>query len=275
LTTRLVEKEGFAALVLRLRAEGVSDIDLLTAVEQTPRSLFVPPQFAEQAYSSRTIPIECGSFLEGVDLAVRVLHQLKVKPGQRVLEIGTGSGFMTAVMARMAERVLTVDRYKTLTTQRPEAYRDAWHPQRHRPSGRRQRRLQGEGTFDRILVTAAFNAMPRFYADQLVSGGSMIAPLMISETGMPSCAPDEDRQPLRARRAFQLPLPADRSAHRVAALSAFSSLWLAISQKNRADSRRLNRLVILTRFNNPTNGCVISGSSHAFQSFAKLREVCR
>ena len=59
---RLVEKEGFAALVLRLRAEGISDIDLLTAVEQTPRSLFVPPQFVEEAYSSRTIPIDCGAF---------------------------------------------------------------------------------------------------------------------------------------------------------------------------------------------------------------------
>jgi protein-L-isoaspartate(D-aspartate) O-methyltransferase len=177
-----MEKEGFAALVLRLRAEGVSDIDLLTAVEQTPRSLFVPPQFAEQAYSSRTIPIECGSFLEGADLAVRVLHSLKVKPGQRVLEIGTGSGFMTAVMARMTERVLTIDRYKTLASnaqRRIESMgiRNVIVRQADGSAG-----LQGEGTFDRILVTAAFNAMPRFYADQLVSGGSMIAPLMISDT---------------------------------------------------------------------------------------------
>ncbi|OWV94306.1 protein-L-isoaspartate O-methyltransferase [Rhizobium sp. R72] len=181
MTARLVEKEGFAALVLRLRAEGVSDLDLLTAVEQTPRSLFVPPQFAEQAYSSRTIPIECGSFLEGVDLAVRILHHLKIKPGQRVLEVGTGSGFMSAVMARMAERVLTIDRYKTLTTNAQRrvdslGLRNVIIRQADGSAG-----LQGEGTFDRILVTAAFNSMPRFYTDQLVSGGSMIAPLMISE----------------------------------------------------------------------------------------------
>ncbi len=181
MTTRLVEKEGFAALVLRLRAEGVSDIDLLTAVEQTPRSAFVPPQFADHAYSSRTIPIECGSFLEGVDLAVKILHALKIKPGQRVLEVGTGSGFMTAVIARMAERVLTIDRYKTLTTnaqKRLEALsiRNVIVRQADGSAG-----VQGEGTFDRILVTAAFNSMPRFYTDQLVSGGSMIAPLMISE----------------------------------------------------------------------------------------------
>jgi protein-L-isoaspartate(D-aspartate) O-methyltransferase len=181
LTPRLVEKEGFAAVVLRMRAEGISDIDLLTAVEQTPRSLFVPAQFADDAYSSHTIPIECGSFMEGVDLVVRLLHHLKVKPGHRVLEVGTGSGFTAAVMARMAERVLTVDRYKTLVTgaqKRMEALSLRNVVVRHADGSAG---LQGEGTFDRIFVTGAFNAMPRFYADQLVSGGSMIAPLMISE----------------------------------------------------------------------------------------------
>ena len=99
MTPRLVEKEGFAAVVLRLRAEGILDIDLMTAVEQTPRLPFVPPQFADDAYSSRTIPIECGAFMEGIDLVVRVLHSLKIKPGHRVLEVGTGSGF-TVVRSR-------------------------------------------------------------------------------------------------------------------------------------------------------------------------------
>lgn len=181
MTARLLEKEGFAALVLRLRAEGISDIDLLTAVEQTPRSLFAPPQYSDDAYSSRTIPIECGAFMEGVDLVVRILHNLKVKPGHRVLEVGTGSGFTAAVMARMAERILTVERYKTLVTgaqRRMDSLGLRNVVIRHADGSAG---LQGEGTFDRILVTAAFNAMPRFYADQLVSGGSMIAPLMISE----------------------------------------------------------------------------------------------
>ncbi|AXA37924.1 protein-L-isoaspartate(D-aspartate) O-methyltransferase [Rhizobium leguminosarum] len=181
MTARLAEKEGFAALVLRLRAEGISDLDLLTAVEQTQRSLFVPPQYADDAYSSRTIPIECGSFLEGIDFAVRILHHLKLKPGQRVLEIGTGSGFTAAVMGRIAERVLSIDRYKTLTTaaqRRMESLGLRSVIIRHADGSAG---MQGEGTFDRILVTAAFNAMPRFYTDQLVSGGSMIAPLMISE----------------------------------------------------------------------------------------------
>lgn len=168
--------------MLRLRAEGISDLDVLTAVEQTPRSLFVPPQAQEDAYSSRTIPIECGSFMESIDLVIRTLHHLKVKPGHRVLEVGTGSGFTAAVMARMAERVLTVDRYRTLTTNAQKRIENLGLRNviiRHADGSAG---MPGEGTFDRIVVTGAFNEMPRFYADQLVSGGSMMTPVMISET---------------------------------------------------------------------------------------------
>lgn len=177
----MVEKEGFAALVLRLRAEGISDLDLLTAVEQTPRSQFVPAPLAEEAYSSRTIPIDCGAFMEGADLAVRLLHRLQVKPGHRVLEIGTGSGFTAAVMGRIAERVTTVERYRTLVTAanaRMDALglRNVIIRQADGSNG-----LPGEGTFDRIFVTAAFTTLPRFYAEQLTHGGSMIAPLILDD----------------------------------------------------------------------------------------------
>lgn len=175
------EKEGFASLVLRLRAEGISNIDLLTAVEQTPRSLFVPVAYTASAYTSRTIPIECGSFMEGADMAVRIIDRLRLKTGHRVLEVGTGSGYTAAVMSRLCERVLTIDRYKTLTVEAQQrldslSLRNVIVRQADGSGG-----LQGEGTFDRILVTAAFPAMPRFYAEQLVSGGSMIAPLMVTE----------------------------------------------------------------------------------------------
>ncbi|TPP10918.1 protein-L-isoaspartate(D-aspartate) O-methyltransferase [Rhizobium glycinendophyticum] len=178
----LLEREGFAALVLRLRAEGVTNLDLLTAVEQTPRSTFVPPEYAASAYSSRSIPIECGQFMEGADLAVKLLGQLQVKPGHRVLEVGTGSGFITAVLARLAERVISLERYKTLIAgaqRRLEtlALRNVILRQADGTNG-----LPGEGTFDRIFATAAYPSMPRFYAEQLVSGGMLLVPLMIDET---------------------------------------------------------------------------------------------
>lgn len=177
----LVEREGFAALVLRLRAEGVTNLDLLTAVEQTPRSIFVPPEYAQNAYSSRSIPIECGQFMEGADLAVRLLSLLQVKPGHRVLEVGTGSGFVTAVLGRLAERVISIERYKTLISgaqRRLEqlSIRNVILRQVDGSNG-----LPGEGTFDRIFSTAAYPVMPRFFAEQLVSGGMLLAPLMLDE----------------------------------------------------------------------------------------------
>ena len=171
-------KEGFAALCLRLRAKGITGSDLLNAIEQTPRHIFVPSEHAASAWSMRTIPLDCGAFMEGVDLAAEVIDALKLKPSHRVLEIGTGSGFSAAVMARMAERVLTIDRYKTLVASAQErmdrlSLRNVVVRQADGAAG-----LQGEGTFDRIVVTAAFAKLPQIYAEQLVSGGMMIAPVL-------------------------------------------------------------------------------------------------
>lgn len=171
-------REGFAALCLRLRGRGITATDLLNAIEQTPRHLFTPAEHVGVAWSSRTIPIECGSFMEGVDLAAELIDALKLKPSHRVLEVGTGSGFTAAVMARLAERVLTIDRYKTLVTLAQErmdrlSLRNVVVRQADGASG-----LQGEGTFDRIVITAAFTSFPRIYAEQLVSGGMMVAPVL-------------------------------------------------------------------------------------------------
>lgn len=175
---RLIEKEGLAALVLRLRGDGMQDKQLLTAVEQTPRTLFTPAAFADAAYSRRIVPIECGAFMEGADLAVQMLYLLMVRQGQRVLEIGTGSGFTAAVMARIAERVITLDRYKTLVTlaqQRFDELNLGNIAARHADGSQG---LKGEGTFDRILITTAFDSAPRFFVEQLVAGGVLIAPLI-------------------------------------------------------------------------------------------------
>ncbi|MEX3009201.1 protein-L-isoaspartate(D-aspartate) O-methyltransferase [Hoeflea sp. TYP-13] len=171
----LNEKEGFAALVLRLRAEGISDKQLLMAVENTPRSLFTPPAYADAAYSRRTVPIDCGEFMEGADLSLKMLHHLLLQPGQRVLEIGTGSGFTAAVMSRIAERVVTVDRYKTLSKLAAQRFAHLGLTNIVVGSGDGQSHSSQDGTFDRILVTAAFRDMPRAFAERLVSGGKMIA----------------------------------------------------------------------------------------------------
>lgn len=169
-------------MALRLRAAGVTNNDLLKAVEQTPRSNFCPPQYQDDVYSKRLIPLDCGSFMEGCDFSVRLLHCLNVKPGQRVLEVGTGSGFTAAVMGRIAERVLTIDRYRTLVgtaQQNLEKTGSRNVVVRHADGSAG---VPGEGTFDRILITAAFDSLPRVFSDHLVSGGTLLVPIMMSET---------------------------------------------------------------------------------------------
>lgn len=110
----------------------------------------------------------------------KILARLQLKPGQRVLEIGTGSGFMTAIIARRVERVFSLERYRTLVQQAQNclddlSIRNVVIRQADGSNG-----LVGEGTFDRIVSTAAFTTMPRFFAEQIVSGGMMIAPIILT-----------------------------------------------------------------------------------------------
>ena len=173
----LDDREGFAAFLLRLRGRGIVPRDLTSAFEATPRQMFIPGQWHDIAWSERMIPIECGETIEGADLQAAVIAALAIEPGSRILEIGTGSGYTAAVMARLGARVVTVDRYRTLTElarQRFEALgiTNAFARQAEGSNG-----LAGEGPFDRIVVWASFDSLPRAFVDQLSSGGIMIAPI--------------------------------------------------------------------------------------------------
>ena len=168
-------QEAFAAFLLRLRSAGIASRELLAAFEATPRRDFVPADWRDAAWSSRMIPIECGEAIEGADLQAMVIDALGIEPGNRVLEIGTGSGYTAAVMAHLAGKVSTVERYRTLAEQarhRFEALAIANVSVRHADGSQG---LPGEGPFERIVVWTAFETLPRGFADQLASGGTMIA----------------------------------------------------------------------------------------------------
>lgn len=180
------DREGFAAFLLRLRGRGIVPKDLLAAFEATPRRNFISGQYHSIAWSDRMLPIECGETIEGADLQAAVIAALGIEPGNRVLEVGTGSGYTAAVMARLAARVVTVERYRTLTEQarqRFEALGIGNTLVRHADGSNG---LPGEGPFDRIVVWAAFESLPRSFVDQLSSGGVMITPI----------GPDEGEQVL-------------------------------------------------------------------------------
>lgn len=181
---RLMEKEGFFGLILRLRAEGIANKALLTAMEQTPRSLFLSAAYADSAYSDRLVPIDCGGFAEGADLVARILSLADIQPGQRVLDVGTGSGFLAAIAARLSERVLTIDRYKTLTHLAQQRFQHLGLGNVIARHADGNKAISGEGMFDRIIVTASFEAMPRHYVDCLAAGGVMLAPIIGADDGI-------------------------------------------------------------------------------------------
>ncbi|MFC6490629.1 protein-L-isoaspartate(D-aspartate) O-methyltransferase [Nitratireductor sp. GCM10026969] len=170
------QREDFAAFMLRMRARGVTSNELFSAMEAIPRTGFVSAEWQRWVWSNRTVPIQCGETLEGCDLQAAMIHALELNPDVRVLEIGTGSGYTAAVMARLAGRVLTVDRYKTLVEQarlRHEGFglTNVFTRQADGSDG------VADGPFDRIIVWAAFDEAPRRFADFLASGGMMIAPV--------------------------------------------------------------------------------------------------
>ena len=171
------DRESFAAFLLRLRTKGIASKELVAAFEATPRRGFLPHQWQSAAWSDRMVPIECGEAIEGVDLQAAVIAALEIQPGNRVLEVGTGSGYTAAVMARLGGRVMTLDRYKTLVEQARQRFEKlglgtALVRQADGGNG-----LPGEGPFDRIVAWTAFDSLPRPFVDQLSSGGIMIAPI--------------------------------------------------------------------------------------------------
>lgn len=178
MNARLAEKEGFAGLFLRLRAEGLADKALLTALEQTPRTLFFSAAYSDAAYQDRLVPIDCGSFAESADLVARLIMAAAIEPGHRVLDLGTGSGFLAAVAARLAERVVTVDRYKTLVQLAQQRFGHLGLANVVSRQADGLKGMNGEGSFDRIIATCAFDGMPRQFVDQLASGGVMLAPIL-------------------------------------------------------------------------------------------------
>ncbi|MFB9984310.1 protein-L-isoaspartate(D-aspartate) O-methyltransferase [Mesorhizobium kowhaii] len=171
------DREGFAAFLLRLRGRGTVPKALIAAFEATPRRGFLGAQFHSIAWSDRMLPIECGEAIEGADLQAAVIAALTIEQGNRVLEIGTGSGYTAAVMSRLAARVVTADRYKTLVEQARQRFEalaigNVIVRQADGSAG-----LPNEAPFDRIVAWAAFDSLPRFLLDQLSSGGIVIAPI--------------------------------------------------------------------------------------------------
>src|SRR5438874_5880395 len=100
--------------LLGLRRRGIGDQAVLKAMDEVPREHFVSAEFADAAYADQALPIACGQTISQPYVVAYMTEQLDVSPNHRVLEIGTGSGYQAAVLARLAREVITLERYRTL-----------------------------------------------------------------------------------------------------------------------------------------------------------------
>ena len=166
-----------ARLILGLRSGGVSDPAVLSAVEKTPRDLFVPELFQERSWEDSALPIACGQTISQPLIVGLMTQALSVDSRSRVLEIGTGSGYQTAVLARIARLVYSLERYRTLLQEAEHRiktlgilnvitrFSDGWDG------------WPEQAPFDRILVTAAAPETPQALLAQLKPNGILVAPV--------------------------------------------------------------------------------------------------
>ena len=166
-----------ARLILSLRSQGVSDPAVLAALEHTPRDLFTPDLFQERAWEDSALPIACGQTISQPFIVGLMTQALTLEPRARVLEIGTGSGYQTAVLSRLARLVYTVERYRTLLGEAEARFKTLQLGNIITRFGDGGEGWPKQAPFDRILVTAAAPDEPKALLAQLKPSGVLVAPI--------------------------------------------------------------------------------------------------
>lgn len=166
-----------ARLVLELRGAGISDTRVLGAMERVPREFFVPQAFAHQAWENVALPIGCGQTISQPEVVARMTEALEVNDRLKVLEIGTGSGYQTAVLSYLCRRVYTIERHRELLRGAEAVLARLRRRNVTTRPGDGSRGWPEQAPFERILVTAAAIDVPPKLAAQLAPGGLMVVPI--------------------------------------------------------------------------------------------------
>lgn len=168
---------GNAAFVLALREKGLRDTAILRAMERVPRDAFAPAPHREQARRDIALPLPCGATMTAPSVIATMLSRLKLDTGERVMEIGTGSGYVTALLDRLgAGAVLSLDRYRTLAEEAAARLTD--RPGLHIVQADALAPALPDGGFDRILVNGCVDEVPAHWLAALEPGGRLVTGLL-------------------------------------------------------------------------------------------------
>jgi len=163
--------------VYTLRSRGVTNAEVLKAMEATPRERFLEGIFQERAYEDTPLPISCGQTISQPTVVGLMTQALEVTRRCKVLEIGTGSGYQAAILAKLARRVYTVERHRRLARRARELLLDLGLHNVTVVHGDGSLGLPEQAPFDRIIVTAAAEDAPGTLIEQLRENGVMVLPV--------------------------------------------------------------------------------------------------
>lgn len=166
-----------ARLILALRSQGVTDAKVLNAIEKTPRPLFTQELFKARAYEDSALPIACGQTISQPFIVGLMTQALKLDRRDRVLEIGTGSGYQTTILSKLARLVYTVERYRTLLREAEARFAALGLTNVITRFGDGGEGWPEQAPFDKVMVTAAAPDEPLALLSQLKPKGILVAPI--------------------------------------------------------------------------------------------------
>jgi protein-L-isoaspartate(D-aspartate) O-methyltransferase len=164
-------------LLMALRNKGIRTHNILSAIETIPREKFVPRMFETRAYENIALPISAGQTIESPYVIARMMEALEVRERDIVLDVGTGSGYVAAILSKLARRVFTIEQHRELREEAQARFQALDYRTITSLVGDGHRGWKDSAPFDRILVTGAVKAVPSELLEQLTDDGILIAPV--------------------------------------------------------------------------------------------------
>ncbi len=166
-----------AMVEFQLRARDIVDERVLEAMEKVPRELFIPEEERDRAYDDAALPIGHGQTISQPYMVARICEALSLRGSERVLDVGTGSGYQAAVLAELAAEVVTIERIPELAAQAEENLKAARYERVDVRVGDGTLGVPDRAPYDAIAVAAAAPGLPRSLYDQLKPGGRLVVPV--------------------------------------------------------------------------------------------------
>ncbi len=161
----------------KLKAKGISELGVLKAINSIPRHFFIPPEFEIHAYEDKPFPIGEGQTISQPYTVAFQTQLLKLKPGDKVLEIGTGSGYQAAVLSLCGANVYSIERHEALSMQAAKTLKLINCGKIHLIVGDGTKGWPEKAPFDKIIVTAGAPSVPKTLFNQLAVGGYLVIPV--------------------------------------------------------------------------------------------------